>query len=200
MPLKLVLATRNAGKVAEMRALLDGLPVDVISADAFPAMPDVEEDEPTLRGNAGKKAREVYEYTKLPALSDDTGLEVDALDGRPGVYSARYAGPEANPAANRRLLLEELGEAPDRTASFRTVLAFYDGHAMHFFDGVCPGRILEEERGAGGFGYDALFLPDGETLTFAELPPARKNAISHRGRAMRAFRTFLETRLSEGGV
>ncbi len=198
--MKMVLATRNAGKVAEMRSLLEDLPVDVLGAEAFPGMGEVEENAPTLAGNAAKKAREVFAFTGLPSLADDTGLEVQALGGRPGVYSARYAGEEANPVANRRLLLSEMLGKADRSARFTTVLAYFDGVDMRLFEGVCEGRIEPVERGAGGFGYDALFLPDGETQTFAELPSVRKNAISHRGRAMQRFRSFLIERLGERGV
>ena len=198
--MKLVLATRNAGKVSEMRALLDDLSVEVLGAEAFPGMGEVEEDAPTLAGNAVKKAREVFAFTGVSTLADDTGLEVRALGGRPGVYSARYAGEAANPVANRLRLLTEMRGEEDRAARFTTVLAFFDGEEMRLFEGVCEGRIEEVERGAGGFGYDPLFLPDGETLTFAELPLGRKNAISHRGRAMQQFRSFLIERLARGGA
>lgn len=193
---KVVLATHNAGKVAEMRALLAGLPVTLLPASAIDGAPDVEEDAPTLEGNAEKKARALYAHTSLPALADDTGLEVDALDGRPGVYSARYAGPGCTPADNRALLRHELAGATTRTAQFRTVIAFVEDGAVRFFDGVCQGHILDEERGTGGFGYDALFVPEGHTQTFAELHPDEKNAISHRGRALRAFAAYLGERFS----
>ncbi len=195
--MRIVLATRNTGKVIEMRALLEGLPVEVVSMDAYPGMEDVEEDAPTLDGNAIKKARAVHAYTGLPALADDTGLEVDALEGRPGVYSARYAGPAADPAANRARLLGELASASTRDARFRTVLAFVDGHRERTFEGVCEGAIAREERGAGGFGYDALFVPEGHAATFAELDPAEKNRISHRGRALVRFCDFLRGEAAE---
>ncbi|MDZ4700547.1 MAG: RdgB/HAM1 family non-canonical purine NTP pyrophosphatase [Rhodothermales bacterium] len=198
--MKLVLATRNAGKVAEMRALLGGLVVEVLGVDAFPGIGEVEEDAPTLAGNASKKAREVFAFTGLPSLADDTGLEVRALGGRPGVHSARYAGEDANPVANRRRLLAELQGAGDRSARFTTVLAYHDGEQVYLFEGLCEGRIEVAERGDGGFGYDPLFLPDGESQTFAELPAARKNTISHRGRAMMLFRTFLIERLTATGT
>jgi XTP/dITP diphosphohydrolase len=192
-PFQLVLATRNAGKIAELRALLGGLPVVVRPAGE--EAPEVEEDAPSLEGNARKKAQAWHDLTGLPALADDTGLEVAALGGRPGVRSARYAGPEANDAANRALLLRELEGRTDRSARFRTVLAFVEAEGVRSFEGVCRGRILEEERGTGGFGYDALFVPEGETRTFAELSAAEKNAISHRGRALRAFAAFLRQRI-----
>jgi XTP/dITP diphosphohydrolase len=195
-PLQLALATHNPGKVAEIRALLDGLPVVLLAASAIAGAPDVEEDAPTLAGNAAKKAHALAAYTGLAALGDDTGLEVAALGGRPGVYSARYAGPACDPAANRALLRRELAGATDRSAQFRTVLAFVEAGAARYFEGACRGHILDEERGAGGFGYDALFVPDGETRTFAELSPAEKNAVSHRGQALRAFAAYLHERLS----
>ena len=195
--LEIVLATRNPGKVAEMEALLAGLPVTLLAASAIDGAPEVEEDAPTLEGNAGKKARALHTFTGLPALADDTGLEVEALGGRPGVHAARYAGPARDAAANRALLRHELADATKRTAQFRTVIAFAEAETIQYFEGVCAGRILDEERGTGGFGYDALFVPDGHTHTFAELSPPEKNAISHRGRALRAFAAYLHERLGD---
>jgi XTP/dITP diphosphohydrolase len=195
--MKLALATRNAGKVAEMRALLVGLPIEVRSAAEFGGLADVEEDEATLEGNAVKKARDVYRRTGWPSVADDTGLEVTALGGQPGVFSARYAGPSADPVANRGKLLRALEGVADRSAQFRTVLAYCDRETVRLFEGTCPGAILDVERGSGGFGYDPLFLPEGERQTFAELPIERKNAISHRGRAMRAFLAFLNSHMGE---
>ena len=193
--LTLVLATRNPGKVAEMRALLADLPVVLRSAAEIEGAPEVEEDAPTLEGNALKKARALHAHTGLPALADDTGLEVDALGGAPGVHSARYAGPAAADATNRARLLRELGGTADRTARFRTVIAFVEDGSVRTFEGTCEGHILHEERGTGGFGYDALFVPEDHDRTFAELPPDAKNAISHRGRALRAFIHYLRERI-----
>ncbi|MFQ5568998.1 MAG: RdgB/HAM1 family non-canonical purine NTP pyrophosphatase [Rhodothermales bacterium] len=194
--LEIVLATHNPGKVAEMRALLAALPVRLIMASDLAGVPEVEEDAPTLEGNAAKKARTLHAHTGLPALADDTGLEVETLGGRPGVRSARYAGPEADDAANRALLRRELDGQANRTAQFRTVIAFAEGSEVRYFEGICTGRILEEERGTGGFGYDALFVPTGEVRTFAELSPAEKNAVSHRGRALRAFAEYMRARFA----
>ncbi len=192
--MRLVLATRNPGKVAELAARLDGLGVDLVSA-ADLAAPLVVEDAPTLRGNAEKKARALFAHAGLPALADDTGLEVDALDGAPGVRSARFAGDAADDEANRRKLLADLAGAPARTARFRTVLAYVDGAGVHFFDGVCEGLIATEEVGTGGFGYDSLFRPaDGDGRTFAEMTADEKNRISHRGRALDAFARWLDER------
>ena len=199
----IVLATRNPGKVAELAAMLEELPIQLISAVDVPNAPNVEEDADSLRGNAEKKARALYEHTGLPSLADDTGLEVDALAGAPGVYSARYAGPECKDTANRAKLLAALEGCEDRSptsrgrlARFRTSLAFADGAGLHFFDGVCEGVITNEERGSAGFGYDAVFQPlDADGRTFAEMDKAEKNRISHRGRALAQFVQFLEARL-----
>ena len=190
--MRLVLATRNPGKVAELQARLGPLSVDLVSAADLGA-PEVVEDADNLRGNADKKARALARHTGLPALADDTGLEVDALGGAPGVYSARFAGPDADDAANRRKLIADLDGVADRAARFRTVLVFVDrdGQALAF-DGVCEGVITEGEVGDGGFGYDALFRPaDGDGRTFAQMSTAEKNRISHRGRALDAFVAWL---------
>lgn len=207
----IILATRNAGKVAELRARLVGRPVRLVSAAEIEGAPDVDEDADTLRGNAEKKALSLFAFTGHPALADDTGLEVDALGGAPGVFSSRYAGPDADDAANRRKLLAALDGEENRRARFRTVLCFADGAGVRFFDGVCEGTITAEEFGAGGFGYDAVFVPDEqptgtrpgpprEARTFAEMSPHEKNALSHRGRALDGFVAFLAERLEEGPV
>lgn len=190
-PFRLLVATRNAGKLAEIRQILAGHPVSVLSVDDVPGAPDVEEHEPTLEGNALLKADALHALTGLATIADDTGLEVDALGGRPGVRSARYAGEAADPVANRRLLLEELAGRTERTARFRCVIAFVDGTRRRTFEGACEGVILESERGSGGFGYDALFRPLGFERSFAELDAREKNAISHRGRALAAFAAWL---------
>ena len=196
-PLEIVLATRNPGKVTEIRTLLADLPVTLHAATDFPDAPDVEEDAPTLEGNACKKAMALHEHTGLPALADDTGLEVTALGGRPGIHAARYAGPACNPADNRALLCRELAAMTDRSARFRTIAVLAMDGETTYFEGICPGTILAAERGSGGFGYDALFVPDGHKRTFAELTAGEKNAVSHRGRAMRKFVEHLRERLSD---
>ena len=191
-PRRLVLATRNAGKVDELRALLSDLPIDLIPADALDAPPDVEEDADTLDGNARKKAEAFHALTGLPALADDTGLEVAALDGAPGVHTARFAGPNATSADNKRHLLERLDGIHNRRARFRTVAALVESNGtVHTFEGTCPGTITTAPRGEGGFGYDPLFLPKGYDQTFAEMPPDTKNEISHRRKALDAVRQFL---------
>jgi len=187
----LVLATRNAGKIGEIKLGLAGLPIRVTVADDYPGFPEVEETESTLRGNAALKSKALFEFLGRPSLADDTGLEVDALDGRPGVMSARYAGNHCSPADNRVLLMEELANVSQREARFRTVLAFTDASGTTFFEGVCEGQILSVERGTGGFGYDAIFKPEGSDLSFAEMSADRKNAISHRGHAISQFSDFM---------
>jgi XTP/dITP diphosphohydrolase len=193
----LVFATRNAGKLVELRTLLPELrvlSVDEAQAQLGRAIPEVDEDRDTFAGNAEKKAREVSAATGWPALADDSGLEVDALGGAPGVYSARYAG-DGGAAANNAKLIAALAGVERRTARFRAVLAFADvagplGDEVIFADGTCEGRIIDAPRGRGGFGYDPLFLlPSG--VTMAELPEEEKNAISHRGLAMRAIKPRL---------
>ena len=183
---QLLVATGNPGKLKEFRELLAGHVGRVLSS-ADVSAPEIEEDRPTLEGNALKKAETLFRLTGIPALADDTGLEVEALDGRPGVYSARYAGPEADPKRNIAKLLEELQAAPNRHARFRTAIVYLDEAGPRTYEGVCRGTILEAPRGRGGFGYDPIFLPDEAGLTFAELPAEEKNSISHRGRAMKAF-------------
>ncbi len=197
--MRIVLATRNPGKLAELRALLADLPVELVSAAEIDGAPEVEEDAPTLEGNARKKALALHAHTGLPALADDTGLEVDALGGAPGVRSARFAGPDADAEANRARLVADLATAADRRARFRTVLAFAEAGEVSFFEGVCAGTITGAARGAKGFGYDPLFEPEGETRTFAEMPAEAKNRVSHRGEALRGFAAFLHDRLSQAG-
>ncbi|MGB3544578.1 MAG: RdgB/HAM1 family non-canonical purine NTP pyrophosphatase [Rubrivirga sp.] len=193
-PMRLVLATRNPGKVAELAARLADLEVELTTAAETGAL-EVDEDADTLRGNAEKKARALFQHTGLPSLADDTGLEVDALDGAPGVHSARFAGLDGDADANRHKLLADLEGASSRTARFRTVLAFADASGVQFFDGVCQGVITREESGDAGFGYDSIFRPtDGDGRTFAEMTGGEKNAISHRGRALDAFVSWLRER------
>ena len=191
--MRLVLATRNPGKVAELAARLDGLGVTLVTAAGLDA-PEVEEDADTLAGNATKKAQALWDHAATPALADDTGLEVDALGGAPGVYSARFAGPDADAGANRRKLLADLAGADDRTARFRTVLAYADADGVRTFDGVCEGAVTTEEAGDAGFGYDSVFVPDdGDGRTFAQMTVPEKNRISHRGRALDAFVAWFGT-------
>ena len=190
----LVVATRNRGKLKEIWAFLDGL-VDTVTCVAdFEGFPEIVEDGATFEENALKKAREAMRFTGLPALADDSGLVVDALDGRPGVYSARFAGDGADDAANNRKLLAELDVVPHglRQCAFVCSMAFVmpDG-GEQIFTGRVGGRILDHGQGDGGFGYDPLFLVDGFDRSMAELSIEEKNRISHRGQALRQFREFL---------
>ncbi|HEY4055004.1 MAG TPA: RdgB/HAM1 family non-canonical purine NTP pyrophosphatase [Kofleriaceae bacterium] len=200
----LVFATRNKGKLVELRALLPG--VDVLSIDEAAArigktIPDVVEDADTFVGNAAKKAREVSAVTGLPALADDSGLEVDALGGAPGVYSARYA-KEHDDAANNAKLVGALAGVPEekRTARFRASLVLADvtgplGDKTLSADGTCEGVILETMRGTQGFGYDPLFLVPAYGKTFAELGVDVKSELSHRAKAMQSIKPQLEAYL-----
>lgn len=202
----LVFATRNRGKLVELRALLPD--VEVLSVDDAAArlgrdIPDVIEDATTFFGNAAKKAREVSAITQLPALADDSGLEVDALDGAPGVYSARYAGEPHDDAANNAKLIAALAGIPpaQRTARFRAVLVLADttgalGDAVLSADGACEGEILDAPRGQGGFGYDPLFYVASLGGTFGELGLDVKSQLSHRARAMTAIKPALLRYLS----
>ena len=195
----LVFATRNRGKLVELRALLEGAAIEVLAIDEAEArlgvrVPEVVEDADSFAGNAAKKAREVSSATGLPALADDSGLEVDALGGAPGVISARYAGEGAGDAANNARLLAALAGVPAerRTARFRASLALADvrgplGDALITADGACEGVILDAPRGTGGFGYDPLFFAPELGMTFAEAGVGPKGHLSHRARAMRAI-------------
>ncbi len=190
----LVLATGNAGKVDELRALLGDLALTLIPASELDDPPTVTEDADTLDGNARKKARAFHEHTGYAALADDTGLEVTALDGGPGVHTARFAGPDATPEDNKQKLLTVMEGVDNRRARFRTVVALIDAEGTaRTFEGRCQGTITTAPRGDGGFGYDPLFLPDGHNQTFAEMPAKAKNRISHRRKALDALRTFLKT-------
>jgi XTP/dITP diphosphohydrolase len=192
---ELVVATRNRGKMHEIQVLLEGV-VDLVQCTAdFADFPETVEDGLTFRDNALKKAREAMVFTGLPALADDSGLVVDVLEGRPGVYSARFAGEGAGDAANNLRLLEELAAVPpgQRQAAFVCQLAFVTPQGEEqLFDGRIGGTILTAPRGEGGFGYDPLFLVNGFERTMAELSVSEKNAISHRGQALQQFLTFLE--------
>ncbi|MCS7048917.1 MAG: XTP/dITP diphosphatase [Verrucomicrobiae bacterium] len=185
--MQLVVATRNKHKLRELRALLSDLDFEVVSVSDLPNVPEVVEDQPTLRDNAIKKAVETARATGRLTLADDSGLEVDALGGAPGVMSAHYAGENASYHENNKKLLAALAGVPleKRTARFRCVVAIADANGLvDTVEGVCNGLILTEERGGNGFGYDPLFLPDGQVKTFGELPAEIKNRISHRAKAL----------------
>jgi XTP/dITP diphosphohydrolase len=198
-PIDIVLATRNAGKVKEMQMLLRDVPVILRSVSEFGSIPDIVEDQTSLQGNAIKKAQAVYDLTGVASLADDTGLEVDALGGRPGVQSARYAGEHATDIENRALLLEEMEGAATRSARFCTVAAYVDGVSICLFEGICEGSIRLSEAGVDGFGYDALFQPNGYDQSFAEMPTETKNGISHRGQALAKFKAYMLERTAVRG-
>lgn len=192
---KLIFASNNAHKLNEVRSILAPL-CSVVSPREIGIESDPEENAPTLEGNALIKARALFALTQQACFADDTGLEVEALGGAPGVHSARYASPtESNDAANRAKLLQELSAHPlPHKARFRTVVAYINSRGEEFlFEGIVQGIIIDQMRGTAGFGYDALFVPEEETRTFAEMSDAEKNAISHRGRAVLSLKNFLDT-------
>jgi XTP/dITP diphosphohydrolase len=187
--MNLIIATRNKHKLGEIRELLAIPQLEIVSALDFPHIPDTLEDGATFVENALKKADELCRATGIPALADDSGLEVDALNGAPGVFSARYAGQHGDNEANNRKLLRELENSSVRTARFRCVmaLALPDG-TRETVSGTCEGTIAPQCRGTHGFGYDPLFIPEGYTQTFGELDPAIKATLSHRARALQQAR------------
>ncbi|MBQ7963566.1 MAG: non-canonical purine NTP diphosphatase [Alistipes sp.] len=189
--MKIVFATNNAHKLSEVAQVV-GDKFELVTLRECGITEDIPENEPTLEGNALAKARYVYSRTGLNCFADDTGLEVDALNGEPGVRSARYASDGHDDEANKRLLLERMQGVENRAAQFRTAVALIVDGKEYLFEGIVRGDIACEEHGAGGFGYDPLFLPEGGTLTFAEMSAEAKNEISHRGRAVRKLAEFLK--------
>ena len=188
--MKIVFATHNAHKVSEVQAVL-GSEYQLVTATEAGISEEIPETQPTIEGNALQKARYVYEHIGLNCFADDTGLEVEALNGAPGVYSARYAGEHVSYADNNKLLLKNLAGCQNRKARFRTVIALILDGKEHLFEGRVEGTIATEPHGEGGFGYDPLFIPEGSQLTFAEMSPEAKNGISHRGRAVAKLVAFL---------
>jgi len=192
----ILLATHNPHKREELRKILRGElsnGIEILTLeDIQPPVGDIDETGTTLEENALIKARTIFEKTGIPSVADDTGLEVDALGGEPGVYSARYSGEGATYASNVLKLLDAMKGVEDRRATFSTVIAFVDVNGgEHLFRGEIHGIIAREPRGANGFGYDPIFIPEDSGRTFAELSDSEKNAISHRGRALRAFTRYL---------
>lgn len=192
MAARVVLATKNRKKLDELHRILDaaGLDVELLGIDAFPDLPDIPETESSFAGNALLKAREIARITGLPAVADDSGLCVDALNGMPGILSARWSGRHGDDDANLDLLLGQLADIPDRrrTAAFHCAAAVSlpDG-TERVVEGTIDGTLIRERRGANGFGYDPIFVPLGYQVTTAELSADEKDAISHRGQAMRAL-------------
>ena len=191
----LLIATGNEGKLIELREMFDGFPVGLASLRDFPDVPEVIESGSTFEENARLKAIGYASSTCLTAVADDSGLEIDALGGRPGVLSARYGGEGTSFDAKMAILLHELGGTGDRERRARFVCRIAvsdpDGNVVLETEGVCDGIIAAEPRGSGGFGYDPIFIPDGHELTFAELPASVKRQISHRSRAFRSIIPFL---------
>ena len=198
--MKLVLASKNKDKIQEIKSLLQDSHIDILTFRDFESFPDTIEDQLTLEGNAEKKARIIWKKFKLPALADDTGLFVDVLNGKPGVYSSRFAGENVTYKQNREKLLYMLKDIPKekRTAAFKTVIVFIDKKGRKFVvNGECKGYIGFEEKGENGFGYDSIFYCDNLNKTFAELSSEEKNKISHRGIALRKIRSIIEEKLKK---
>lgn len=187
---KLVFATNNQHKLRELRQIA-GERWEILSLADIGCHEDIPETASTLQGNAEIKARYVKEHYGYDCFADDTGLLVDALNGEPGVYSARYAGPSHDSEANMKLLLRNMEGVADRSAHFSTVIALCLGNDIHFFEGRVDGRIEHAPRGEEGFGYDPVFTPEGSTLTFAQMDSDAKNAVSHRGRAVKKLMDYL---------
>ena len=189
---KFVFATNNAHKLEEVKALL-GDKIELLSMKDIKFSADIPETETTLEGNALLKARYIYENYHINCFADDTGLEVEALNGAPGVYSARYAGEEHNSEANMKKLLHELEGVENRKAQFRTIFALIIEGKEHLFEGIVKGEIIKQRKGNAGFGYDPIFVPEGYTQTFAEMGSEEKNKISHRAKAVGKLCKFLHT-------
>lgn len=188
--MELVFATHNLNKLKEVQALIPET-ITLLSLTDIGCTEDIIEDAPTITGNAILKATYVKEKYGYHCFADDTGLEVHALDGAPGVYSARYAGFQKDASNNINKLLIKLAVQSDRSAQFKTVIAFAKAKKTHTFTGVCEGSITKERQGDGGFGYDPIFKPNGHDATFAQMAQALKGKISHRGIAMRKFLQYL---------
>ena len=190
---KLILATHNLHKQKEMNSILSPLGILIVGLDEFSHIGDIEETGTTLLENAYIKARTVYKSTGLPSIADDTGLEVDSLDGAPGVYSARYAGKNPTYQENCDKLLLKLKGYPKekRVATFKTVIAFVDGEREHHAEGVVKGVIVDKYRGFDGFGYDPIFQPEFQSQTYAEMDTEEKNRMSHRFKALDNIKEFL---------
>ena len=187
--MELAFATTNPHKVREIQSMVSD--IDILDLNALHWNTPIEETEHTLHGNAILKAKTIADTLEIACFAEDTGLEVDALDGAPGVYSARYAGDDANAEKNMAKLMSEMQGVSDRSARFRTVIALIIDDAVHIFEGKVEGTIAETPSGSQGFGYDPLFTPIGHTRTFAEMTDEEKNNISHRGRATEKFIAFL---------
>lgn len=188
--MKLVFATQNQNKVNELKVLLPKN-IELLSLKDINCNDDIPETSPNLKGNALQKAQYVYSKYGLNCFADDTGLEVEALNNEPGVYSARYAGPQKNANDNMNLLLQNLKDTPNRKAHFKTVICLIIDGETHFFEGIAKGEITQQKSGNKGFGYDPIFKPKGYNVTFADMSLSEKNKISHRGKAVSLLMNFL---------
>lgn len=191
--MRICFASHNAHKLQEIRAMLP-VGFELLGLDDLGITEDIPEPGETIEENSALKAQYVRERHEIPVFADDTGLEVKALNGEPGVYSARYAGPQRDANDNMDLLLKNLGDKTNRSAAFKTVITFIDGQGTERqFEGIVEGKIIHEKRGTKGFGYDPIFVPEGYDQTFAELPAEVKNSISHRARAFEKLIGFLKS-------
>lgn len=190
--MKLVFATNNAHKLSEVRQAVSQQ-IQVLSLDEIGFEGEIPETQPTIEGNSEQKVNYIYERFQIPSFADDTGLIIDALNGAPGVYSARYAGPNCSFDDNCQLVLKNLEGSTNRNARFKTVISFYDGKVLEQFEGIVEGEILDHYAGEGGFGYDPIFKPKGFDKSFAEMSMELKNSISHRGLATNKLLAFLES-------
>lgn len=189
--IRIVFATNNANKVTEMQAAIGGS-LEVVSLKAAGIDIDIPEPHDTLEANASEKSRTIHQLTGENCFSEDTGLEIDALNGEPGVKSARYAGEDKAFDKNIDKVLTKMGDNPHRSARFRTVISLIWNKKEYLFEGICEGRILTERQGAGGFGYDPIFIPEGSNRSFAEMSIAEKNQFSHRRKAADKLVLFLQ--------
>lgn len=191
MKKKLVFATNNAHKLEEIASIL-GEKIELLSLKDIGCIADIPETADTLQGNAIQKAEYIHNHYGFDCFADDTGLEVEALDGAPGVFSARYAGDGHNSEANMQKLLQNLQGVENRKAQFRTVICLILDGKQHLFEGICKGEIIKEKRGSAGFGYDPIFVPEGYNESFAQLGNAVKNKISHRAKAVEMLCKYLK--------
>lgn len=188
---ELVIASNNSGKIREITSLIEG--INLLSLKDINFTEDIPEPYNTFEENAHAKAKTIYNFCNKNVFADDSGICVNALNGAPGVFSARYAGEPADDERNLRKLIAELKRAEDRSAYYEAVICLIWNNEAYFFEGICEGRIIEEPRGDGGFGYDPIFIASGYNETFAELPLDIKNTISHRGKAIKQMVNFLKT-------
>ncbi len=188
--MKLIFATHNRNKAFEIQKLLPSK-FQVLTLDDISFHDEIPENEPTIEGNSAFKAKFIFNKFELNCFADDTGLEIEELNGNPGVHSARYAGEEKNPDANMNLVLTELAGLENRNARFKTVITLILDGEQYIFEGIVNGRMIDEKRGTNGFGYDPIFIPENEIRTFAEMDLAEKNQFSHRARALEKMIEFL---------